>query len=444
LEHHKVTTEPNIAASNAETGDQRKAKPVYIKLNAKNIAKLKPPQTGRAFYCDTLLTSFALCLHASGTGTYTVNLSVRGGKARPQKKIGRMDRWTPEEARAKAQQWLADADRGIDPIAKIEADAAAAVVKQAVSDVTLAKLTALYLADVKPGLRPATFAEYSRLLKHPGAVLGERIARDISESDIEDYLAERRISGHGPVETAKQLLALRQLFRWGCKTYNRTAKAKYLAADPCLHITKPKPPKPRERWLDDDEMASFWHACGTIGWPWEHLFKLLLLLGQRRNETTNMRWSQIKDGVWHIPASLAKNGKAHDVFLPPLARDILAAIPRFAGEGCDLAFSLDGRGVVNGFSYAKARVAKAMTASLGSTAPWSLHDLRRSMASGMAGLGIAPHVLDKCLNHQTGTLSAIALVYNRHQYRAEREAAHRQWAEHIAQITGENVVRLTA
>lgn len=236
---------------------------------------------------------------------------------------------------------------------------------------------------------------------------------------------------------------MRQLFRWG--SYNRQAKAKYLAADPCLNITKPKPPKPRERYLNDREMAAFSHACGDIGWPWEHLFKLLLLLGQRRNETANMRWSQIDldAKIWHIPASLAKNGKGHDVFLPPLALDILAAVPRF--ENGDLVFSLDGKGAVSGFSYAKARVARAMSAGLGgSTAPWSLHDLRRSFASGMARLKVAPHIADRCLNHQTGTLSAIALIYNRYEYADERREAHRVWADHIARITGENIVRLTA
>jgi integrase len=415
---------------------------VKIKLNARTIEALKPPPEGSrpVYYRDTLLDNFQLALPPSGKGTWCVDLSIQGGKRYSQKKLGKAALMSPDEARAKAKEWLMLADRGIDPIEKIAADAAAAVVQKAVADVTLAKLTALYLAAIKPALRPATFNEYNRLLKHPGAVLGDKIARDITEDDIEDYLAERRGSGLGPVETAKQLLALRGLFRWGCKTYNRAAKAKYLAADPCLNITKPRPPKPRERWLDDREIASFWRACGTIGWPWEHLFKLLLVLGQRRNETASMRWSQIDPdaAVWHIPASLAKNGKAHDVFLPPLALAILAAIPRFAG--CDLVFSLDGKGAISGFSYAKARVARAM----GSTEAWSLHDLRRSMASGMAGLGIAPHVLDKCLNHTAGTLSAIALVYNRFQYRSERENAHRIWAEHIEKITGENVVRLTA
>jgi integrase len=65
---------------------------------------------------------------------------------------------------------------------------------------------------------------------------------------------------------------------------------------------------------------------------------------------------------------------------------------------------------------------------------WRLHDLRRTCVSGMASLGIAPHVADKILNHQSGTISGVAAVYQRHQFLAERKAALEVWGAHVAQI----------
>ena len=92
-------------------------------------------------------------------------------------------------------------------------------------------------------------------------------------------------------------------------------------------------------------------------------------------------------------------------------------------------FSTTGRHPFQAFSAAK----RELDVTSGVTG-WRLHDLRRTCVSGMAGLGIAPHVADKILNHQSGTISGVAAVYQRHQFLAERKAALEKWGAHVAQI----------
>ena len=92
----------------------------------------------------------------------------------------------------------------------------------------------------------------------------------------------------------------------------------------------------------------------------------------------------------------------------------------------ELVFSVDGKTLFQGYSKAKAKLDERARVS-----GWTLHDLRRTVVSGMAALGVAPHVADKILNHQTGTISGVAAVYQRHEFMKERREALELWGEHI-------------
>ena len=129
------------------------------------------------------------------------------------------------------------------------------------------------------------------------------------------------------------------------------------------------------------------------------------MTGQRRGEVAEMRWSEIdfETATWTIPAHRAKNGLAHDVPLPLPVLDILNRIPRFVGS--DFVLTTTGTTPISGFGRAKERVEAAVGAD-----DWSVHDLRRTAASGMARLGIAPHVIEKILNHKSVIISGVAAV----------------------------------
>jgi integrase len=187
--------------------------------------------------------------------------------------------------------------------------------------------------------------------------------------------------------------------------------------------------------LSDAEIVWFWRACEQIGWPFGRIGQLLLLTAQRRDEVGGMRWTEFEPldrRLWVIPAVRTKNGKAHEVHLAEPAANILEGLPRLG----EIVFSSTGTTAPSGYSRAKSRLDRLMAGYAAGTpiADWVLHDLRRTAASGMAGLGVAPHVVDKILNHSAGTIRGVAAVYNRFEYAKERKAALELWGEHIATL----------
>ncbi len=143
-----------------------------------------------------------------------------------------------------------------------------------------------------------------------------------------------------------------------------------------------------------------------------------------------MKWSELDldKHNWSIPAVRTKNGKAHDVALSDLAMSIIEAVPRLeAPAGRDFLFSVQANCAVTSFDYAKLKLDARMSVKL----PWRLHDLRRTACRGMARLGIPPHVADRVLNHQSGTISGVAAVYNRFQYLDQRRKALEAWGGYI-------------
>jgi integrase len=157
---------------------------------------------------------------------------------------------------------------------------------------------------------------------------------------------------------------------------------------------------------------------------------LLALTGQRREEVAQLTWDELDlaTRVWTIPKTRTKNGKAHAVHL---SKETLAVLKRVRPQG-PLVFSLLGTKPFRNFGKAKRSLDE-----LSEVGSWRLHDLRRTCVSGMARLGVAPHVADKILNHQTGTISGVAAVYQRHEFLAERREALERWGNHVGQIFAE-------
>jgi integrase len=174
-----------------------------------------------------------------------------------------------------------------------------------------------------------------------------------------------------------------------------------------------------------------------------------------------------KKSTWSIPRSRAKNKRAHEVHLSAAALAILRSLPRF-GDG--LLFTTTGKTPVSGFGRAKRRLDKEMERArrtslnlpekddeyrrvMGIPAnkplpaeipPWTLHDLRRTASTGMAKLKIAPHVVDKILNHVSGKIRGVAAVYNRFEYLEERRAALDAWGRYVSTLATEEVPNVVA
>lgn len=183
-----------------------------------------------------------------------------------------------------------------------------------------------------------------------------------------------------------------------------------ISSNPMDGLLPPRVPKSRDRVLSDAELWAIWTACDRMP-LWGPLFKLLLLTGQRRNEVAGMSYSEVINGVWAIPQERTKNNKAHLVHLSAPALDIINTRPRFIGAN------------VSGFSKAKIILDR-----LSGIDNYRIHDFRRTAATGMASLGIEPHIIERILNHYQGS------VYQRFEYLEGRKVALELWAAHLTTL----------
>jgi integrase len=413
-----------------------------IRLTQIAVDRIAPPKTGRLVAWDTVLPAFGVRVSPSGTKSWFVHYRVGGGRKgkRVFETLGTLAQ-IPDvaDARQAARDSLTKAEAGDNPVVEKRAVAAAAI--------TVNDAVARYLAECDRNLKPNTAREWRRIYEHD--VLprwGDRPIAEIAKGDVlelvHDKAARRERKRQGSadgaaVQAGKMLTRLRTFFRWSVAN-------DLTAADPTAGVRRPAKEASRDRFLTDDEIRAFWGSAEQHAMPWGHLFRLMLLTAQRENEVAGMRWPEldIEKRTWAIPGQRSKNGKSHTVHLSALAIEILEQVPRGAGQ--DLLFSGTGTTPVSGFSRAKARIDRLMG---GDIAHWVLHDLRRTATTGMARLGIAPHVADKVLNHQAGTIRGVAAVYNRFEYLDERKAALGAWGrfvESLVRPVQSNVVPLVA
>src|SRR5262249_53708782 len=178
-----------------------------------------------------------------------------------------------------------------------------------------------------------------------------------------------------------------------------------------------------------------------LGLIWNHLgdghyaavMQLLMLTGQRASEIADLRWSEIHDDTIVLPPERCKNGRAHVIPISAPVRAILEAQPHRAGR--DLIFGI-GEGGFNGWHIRKQHLAADIEAATGKAlAPWIVHDIRRSVVTHMAEIGIAPHVIETIVNHISGHKNGVAGIYNRARYHDEMRAALQRWAEYLKECT---------
>jgi|tagenome__1003787_1003787.scaffolds.fasta_scaffold20984319_1 integrase len=214
-----------------------------------------------------------------------------------------------------------------------------------------------------------------------------------------------------------------------------------VASNPCQAVVRPSPPASRDRVLTDSELRWFWAACDTLGQPFGPLFKLLLLTGARLDEVTKLSRSELSEDrrVWALSGSRTKNRRPHTVPLAPLALVILDDIKSIQSQA-GFMFTTNGLTPVSGYSKAKKRLDRLMSDAARESRPdgeipsWRLHDLRRTAATGMAEIGIAPHIVEAVLNHVSGSRAGVAGTYNRAQYASGKRTALNEWAEHVSRV----------
>ena len=342
------------------------------------------------------------------------------GKAR-KLTLGRYPGLGLADARKEARRLGVEVERGADPcadkMAAKAAEAPAPVVRtvSVVADEFLRRHT-----DAKNGERWSK--EVRRILaKDILPVIGAKPIAGVTKADIRDMI-DGIADGDGkrapaPIQANRVLSVCAKLCRW-CLGRD------YIAVDPTAGLPKPGTETKRERVLTDAELAAIWRAADAMGYPFGAAIKMLILTGTRREEVGGMKWSEIDPGKWTLPASRAKNGLEQITPLSAAAMAVLDSLPRIGRS--DLLFTTNSVAPVSGWSKAKAQIDR-----LSGVTNWVLHDLRRTLATGLGGLGIEPHVVEACLGHM---VKGVAGVYNKASYLREKTKAMDAWAKRVEEI----------
>ncbi len=246
-------------------------------------------------------------------------------------------------------------------------------------------------------------------------------------------LIDKVVDGGAPVQANRVLAYLRRLFNW-------CVERDLLPESPVAGIRAPSREVSRERVLTPKELKDVLAAADHIGYPWGPLVQLLVYTGQRLDEVARATWSEVDLGsqVWSLSGSRTKNGRPHIVHLSGLAIATIQALPIVDGQRW--LFSTSGLGPVKGFSKAKEKLDEAS-----GVADWTFHDLRRTFATFTTDkLNINPVVIDKVLNHASGTVKGVAAVYQRGEYLEQRKTAMDTWAAFLSsnELGGAKVVRM--
>jgi integrase len=195
----------------------------------------------------------------------------------------------------------------------------------------------------------------------------------------------------------------------------------------------------RARVLNDAELVAIWNASDPET-DYGRIVRLLMLTGQRRNEIAKLKRSEIdtEQRLIALPPERTKNKRPHDVPLSATALELLRGI----AADREYVFGRSDAGY-SGFSRAKARLDDRS-----SVAEWTQHDMRRTMATKMADLGVEPHIIEAVLNHVSGHKKGVAGIYNRSPYATQKRAALDLWAGHLqtilARAEGANIVPIRA
>jgi integrase len=379
-----------------------------MKLTKNTAATLKSDKPDQVFWDDSL-PGFGVRLRGDSRSWL---IQYRISSQQRRESLGDIRRITLDDARRIARQKFAQIELGTDPAAaKAEAKAAAATAK-----LTLGSVCDRYLDAKRDVLRPFSHVTIGRYFAIHWQPLRDRPLAAITRADIAARLQEI-VKARGRVAAARARAHLSALYNWAAREGLCDSNPTAFTNDPAAGL------QPRDRVLSGSELAAIWKACGDddIG----RIVKLLILTGCRRQEVGGLKWSDINldTGVMTISSERTKNGRALELALPSTVLNILQSTPRRR----DYVFGDVGAGF-SSWSNATAALRQRIAAPL---APWRLHDIRRSAATHMAEIGIAPHIVEAILNHVSGHKGGVAGVYNRALYTEQTRIALAKWADHV-------------
>jgi integrase len=344
-------------------------------------------------------------------------VQYRVGTKQRRESIGDTRKVKLDDARKIARTRFAQVELGSDPAA----DRAKARAEAATSALTLGAVTDRYLAAKRHLMTVRTHRATTGYFATHWRPLRDRPIDSIRRADIAARLQEL-VTAHGRMAAARARSHLSAAFSW--------AMAEGMCEiNPVIGTNNPSAGvPPRDRTLSDRELAAIWAAC--LDDDFGRIIKLLILTGCRREEIGALKWDEVDlDGaVLTIAAERVKNRRALTLPLPAMALDILHAQPR--REGRTHVFGDRGIGF-SGWSYATMSLHARMGAAGPPLAPWRIHDLRRTMRSGLGRLAVPPHIAELAIGHARKGIEA---TYDRYSYQTEIGQSLARWADHVASV----------
>jgi integrase len=356
---------------------------------------------------------------SSGAKTFILRKRV-GGRAR-NLTIGRYHerRFTLADARKRARALISDIEAGAEPTSAERGRRAGQTAG------TVKALFEEYRA-AKSGLR--SIGEIKRIFeKYVLPDMGGRLADSVTRVDI-----TRLIDGIAAPTMARAVGAqLSSFYSWAMPRLER------LETNPCRDAWKPPKPPSRDRVLSDDEIRALWKASHDETAPFGPGVRLLLLTLQRRSEVFDADCAEfdLEKAVWTIPAARAKNGLAHVVPLSAAAVGELEDVIESRLKGKLFPARGNAENASSGISKAWGRLRVAVQKELGRPLErFTIHDLRRTGATGLQRLGTRLEVTEAVLNHVSGSRAGIVGVYQRHHFTDEKRDALQKWAMDLQRI----------
>lgn len=386
------------------------------------------------FLWDEDLKGFGLKLTPNGARSYVYQYRLGGREAKVRRyTIGSHGSpWTPTTARDEAVRLTYIVAQGFDPVARD--------MERRRVDVELA-----FEAYSARFLGSCTGVGWRRMVErtlrlHAVPVLGKKAVPGITRSDITSVLD--RIPVTNAALRRNTFAVLRRLFRWA------TARGD-IERSPFEGMDTPPAVAARERVLTDPELAAVWKATDGISRLFGSIIKMLIVTGQRREEVAGLDWRELDRAstTWTLPKERVKNGNSNLVPLNDLALQLLdqtAGSQEWPKRG--LVFATSGGKSFSGFAKGKAQLDKRLGWD-DAIEPWRIHDLRRTLATGLQRLGTRFEVVEAVLNHVSGSKSGVAGIYQRHDWANEKRMALQAWGRHIEGLhirsSATNVVHLS-
>jgi integrase len=361
-----------------------------VRLTDPRIRSLVPPKSGVFVVNDDLFPGFGVRVSTGGTKSFVLTYGPR----RQRETLGKVGVLSLHDARKEAKRRLAEYTLGKEKPRAIAWDDAARE----------------FLADKARKLKPRTHFDYTYILgKH--FKYGPTKLTDLTPYDLNRNLD--RLS-KTPAEQQHAYVILRAFVRWAHRKH-------YFDRNPMERMQAPQRYIARDRILTMDELRKVWLAAGddTFG----RIIKLLILTGQRRGEITKLTGSMVGDDTITLPKWLAKNSRQHTFPIGPMAKELLG--PPIPPQACYFP-ALGRKTPFDGFSKCKPKLEQRCGVS-----EWTIHDLRRTFASGMASLGVTLPVIERFLNHISGSFGGIVGVYQRYDFMPEMREAIAKWENHV-------------